>query len=1121
MSTTAPIDVTSPVPSSLREDSKTSTRLDRYPGPHPFRDTPEDCLVFFGRETQSEMLSLRIQAARLLLLFGKSGLGKTSLLQAGVFPKLREVQLLPILVRLSEPVKEAAGKEEKQVEGHELLDLVKDAARIATRHIPDLEYVPGEGSSLWEFLKTAMFWQGELLMTPVLVFDQFEELFTLRDQTFRTFFAQEVGAVVSGNVPKALRRRGDLNDRPPNVRIVFAFKEEFLAHLIELNSDIPRLLQEYCRLVGLSDKDARKAIRKPAALSVSDIVYDPHVQFASPSFEYDEEALGEIVSVVKARSETIEPFQLQLICRRAETIVNSLASHQTITALIPETPHTITLGLLGGRAGIESIIQDFYTDEIGKLQVSCGQKSKAKELCEAGLLSNEGNRVPMTKDRIINDYGIESGTLQKLVDARLLRTEPRHDTQLYELSHDALARSIYKNRRWRIPRRFYLPIGVGIAAVIVILSLWVVFTYRITTKASELEIAKSQAEDLIGFLIGDQLLEKIRPIGRTQVFKDVHEKVEEYMKRIPRQKSPASYRNLGLTKRNEGNLLVAGGNLSAARKAYVEAEFVFSHPLSGVGIEPQDWQRELATTWVKLAKVLKDQGKLNEATGLQEKALTVRANLFNAGVINDPERLKGELAESHVEVGLALSSRGDLAGAIGHFDETIQLANSELAGRPREARWLRLMHEGLDGRGSIKELQGDLWGAKDDYVKSKEHVETLVKDNPLDANDRYRHAIAINKIANYMMQDMQFDKALVEYQRINKSFEELTRWDEGNRSWQRDRAMTLSMVAVANSEWGLGDYDKSLDDIQLAIKEFEELTSSDPSNMSWLSDLSLLYKDAGRMLIGRSHIEDGLKYLRNSVSLAKQIVKQDPDNIDYRYGLVDSHINLGSALILNDPRKGGEHLAAAQTLLRDLGSTRTRVPGQYITLGSINLREGDMLLYSDMDAALLAYRSAVNSIKKAIVLQPENPQYQVWLYLAHRHVGDALERKGDLNGALATYREGIEALNKAQNSDPNQAVGVPVIDSRKQKGQFEGTGHPVASRKTMKESKRSPEQLGGPTRVGISHDKRITKSPTGGQYQDYIYEGQSRVGNVLTKLDRNDEAIAAHQKAAEALKHRN
>ncbi len=58
----------------------------RYPGTHPF--TLEDQAVFFGREDDVEELMQLVELEALTVLYGKSGLGKSSLIQAGLLPRL-------------------------------------------------------------------------------------------------------------------------------------------------------------------------------------------------------------------------------------------------------------------------------------------------------------------------------------------------------------------------------------------------------------------------------------------------------------------------------------------------------------------------------------------------------------------------------------------------------------------------------------------------------------------------------------------------------------------------------------------------------------------------------------------------------------------------------------------------------------------------------------------------------------------------------------------------------------------------------------------------------------------------------------------------------------------------
>ena len=74
---------------------------DRYPGVRPFEET--DHPLFKGRKAATEALLLRVLSVRLLLQFAPSGVGKTSLLNAGLFPQLRPHGYFPFVIRLNQP----------------------------------------------------------------------------------------------------------------------------------------------------------------------------------------------------------------------------------------------------------------------------------------------------------------------------------------------------------------------------------------------------------------------------------------------------------------------------------------------------------------------------------------------------------------------------------------------------------------------------------------------------------------------------------------------------------------------------------------------------------------------------------------------------------------------------------------------------------------------------------------------------------------------------------------------------------------------------------------------------------------------------------------------------------
>src|SRR5207244_4309488 len=69
-----------------------------YKGLAAFDDSDLDALLFFGRERESEIIAANLMAARITVLYGPSGVGKSSVLRAGVAHRLREEQGVGVIV---------------------------------------------------------------------------------------------------------------------------------------------------------------------------------------------------------------------------------------------------------------------------------------------------------------------------------------------------------------------------------------------------------------------------------------------------------------------------------------------------------------------------------------------------------------------------------------------------------------------------------------------------------------------------------------------------------------------------------------------------------------------------------------------------------------------------------------------------------------------------------------------------------------------------------------------------------------------------------------------------------------------------------------------------------------
>ena len=201
------------LPDSLNSKPK------RFPGVTSFEDDSLATELFFGREEESQKVLHYILAEHLVVIFSYSGYGKTSLLKAGVFKKLREKNFYPILIRFNK----------KQYDPVELIKSEIDSINeIEGYEVLHNSVAPTPGNSLVPFFKGLEIWSGDdRLLTPVLVFDQFEEIFTLEhnQQYVNSFF---------GNLAEVLKSK----EEELNLKMVISIREDFLGHLEKMATPV-------------------------------------------------------------------------------------------------------------------------------------------------------------------------------------------------------------------------------------------------------------------------------------------------------------------------------------------------------------------------------------------------------------------------------------------------------------------------------------------------------------------------------------------------------------------------------------------------------------------------------------------------------------------------------------------------------------------------------------------------------------------------------------------------------------------------------------------------------------------------------------------------------------------
>jgi len=390
--------------------------------------TEETRAFFFGRDDEVAELARRVQRKLLTVLFGKSGLGKTSILRAGLVPRLREHGYCPVYVRIAY--------------GHdtpEPAEQIKEAIRRAASASGQWTQVgvAAAGESLWEFLhhrddvlRDAL---GEPLI-PLLIFDQFEELFTLAqtDEVGRARamrFVEDLADLVENRPPKALEARIDEDESAAerfdfdrsDYRVLISLREDYLAPLESLKRVMPSLAQNRLRLAPMTSSQALEAVLRPGRRLVSDEVAAAIVRFVAGAKEL-------------ANAE-VEPALLSLICRELND------------ARVAQRREEISLDLLAGSH--ESILGGFYERSLAD------QPAAVRRLIEDELLTESGFRENIAEERLLKRLapaGASPGALATLVNRRLLRIEERLDVRRVELTHDVLCGVVKASRDQRHER---------------------------------------------------------------------------------------------------------------------------------------------------------------------------------------------------------------------------------------------------------------------------------------------------------------------------------------------------------------------------------------------------------------------------------------------------------------------------------------------------------------------------------------------------------------------------------------------------------------------------------------------------------------------------------------------
>lgn len=385
-------------------------------------DSYKEGQAIYGRDEEIESISESILYNVQTFVYGKSGIGKTSLLQAGVFPVLRRNHYFPVIIRLAFYEKESLESVVKRLVLEEAktenLQIGKPPLKFHT--IDDIDI---SGCSLQTFFSKVKFEdeKGEPYI-PVLIFDQFEETINNEDNWQRTvdFLKNDLydlldnSSVISGETLSYT-----------NYRIVISMREDYLYCLEDIVDQFSlwELRYNRFRIKALNDKKAAEVIQKTSGVN---------------GLEEGKEDLivNTIIRIVKLNSGTrfteINTALLSLVC-----------------SLLYENSENACIRYNDLRS-INSYLRSYYDEICDKIG------STATHYLENHLLTKDGRRSSMDESEAIKSGEISQETLDYLVEKKLLRLiKTDINSNRYEYIHDLFAKMVFKRLQEDKSKWFY------------------------------------------------------------------------------------------------------------------------------------------------------------------------------------------------------------------------------------------------------------------------------------------------------------------------------------------------------------------------------------------------------------------------------------------------------------------------------------------------------------------------------------------------------------------------------------------------------------------------------------------------------------------------------------------
>jgi serine/threonine protein kinase len=444
-------------------------------------------------------------------------------------------------------------------------------------------------------------------------------------------------------------------------------------------------------------------------------------------------------------------------------------------------------------------------------------------------------------------------------------------------------------------RKFVRRHRLAVSFAATVLVLLVAFSAAMAIQARRLAHARSiaearqeQAEELIGFMVGD-LRTRLTPIGRLGLLDEVGNKAVGYFAAVPESELSSeelfrrsqALQQLGQVRQDQGKLAAAD---TAFRQSLALAAGLAARDRSN-----GQWQVALGASHFYVGQLQWQQGDYDGALNHLLAYLRITDTL----VARYPDSLsyRLELAQAQGNIGSVKESEGDAAGALQAYQASLAIKQALLARDSTNVEWQLGVANTHNKIGVVQRALGDLAAAERSHRAELAIKQALIARDSSDTQRRRLLAIGHAYLGNLLVAMGDVDGALTELRPARAIYAGLVARDSSNAEWGRNLANAERVMGQAMLEQG--DAAGSLRTLEAGRARLERLLAASPENRSVGGELALTELSRSRALKVERRLDDARGAAARASRVLDDAVVRSPNDVAARTALADAYVALG------------------------------------------------------------------------------------------------------------------------------------------------------------------------------------------------------------------------------------